>query len=770
LAEIKRIDGDATAAADLLKQAHQLNSDDPLTKEMLAEVLLERLAADFETFQKDIPLVREVLQGREQEIELLRIEAVGLESIGQRLPAFDAYEQLVDSTASGPIELRIGPDYFVRSDRWIRGRLGRLWLAASGDEQSAIRRKLENRRPTGAKVSSGARLRRYLDHFAELPGADDVRLQLTRWLVERQHTREAEIELLRAASSPAKNARDTAQALADEVHLLGDAAENETWLPGRIEVKTSAIAGIHRNRANNRPQPDRQPGLRRLNIEQNTWSSQVAPQWFITPGGTELVCRDGLGNDMAHVVIEGTGAARAAGDHGAFHAARLGNLLFVSLGNQILGIDSRQGEQGSGGELMWQAYPTVRLPLVASTTRRSQATSRANVFDVWSGRRRIAGSFAGGLGPATPDGVVYQIDDELQCVDPLSGETLWKRSGIPSGCELFGDHEVVLAADVAQRVAYLFRIVDGEPLERRSLPEFPWMLTAGRNIAQRGVRGLGNARKMFLRITDATSDRVIFEDEYDDQAKMSVVEPQAVAVFEPSGRFQLVDVRTGDLRIDQQLEAVSEPQSIQTLLAGDELFLMINTRSLVQQHRPIAPVDFPMINGQVYAFSLASGEPLWPGPALVRNRSIALGQPQDLPVLVFVDRKATRDSNTGGGSQIRILVLDKRTGQTVYRNEGLPDTAASRFRIRAERENPATIKVEMSAAEVLLTMTDAPRPPQPPANDELEAPRSGSERGLWGVAGRMSDAFQNALESQRGRSQRRAANGQDIAVEPMDDD
>ena len=165
------------------------------------------------------------------------------------------------------------------------------------------------------------------------------------------------------------------------------------------------------------------------------------------------------------------------------------------------------------------------------------------------------------------------------------------------------------------------------------------------------------------------------------------------------------------------------------------------------QFKPIGqPSDFPLINGPVYAFSLKTGEPLWPGPALVRNRGIVLQQPQDIPLLVFADRQMIRDATSGGGSQLRVLCLDRRTGQTVYRNDALPDTSVTRFRVRGETDSRPVVALEMSAGKILLAMTDRPRPPQPPANDDLEAPREIVERGLRGLGQRMGSALRGALE------------------------
>ena len=177
-----------------------------------------------------------------------------------------------------------------------------------------------------------------------------------------------------------------------------------------------------------------------------------------------------------------------------------------------------------------------------------------------------------------------------------------------------------------------------------------------------------------------------------------------------------------------------------------------------------------MINGPVYAFSLKTGEPLWPGPAIIRNRGVVLSQPEDVPFLVFADRQTIRDATSGGGTQLRLLCLDKQTGQTVYRNEALPDTSPTRFRVRGETDSRPSVAVEMSAGKIQLTMTDRPRPPQPPANDDLEAPREIVERGLRGSASGSGSALRGALEkpaadSQRGQ-QPQPQNGQNKPNQP----
>ena len=66
----------------------------------------------------------------------------------------------------------------------------------------------------------------------------------------------------------------------------------------------------------------------------------------------------------------------------------------------------------------------------------------------------------------------------------------------------------------------------------------------------------------------------------------------------------------------------------------------------------------------------------------------------------------------------------------------------------------------MGASKILLTMTDRPRPPQPPVNDDLEATREIVERGLRGTR-RTNWAALSAVHWRKARRIRRTSNCQD---------
>jgi hypothetical protein len=52
----------------------------------------------------------------------------------------------------------------------------------------------------------------------------------------------------------------------------------------------------------------------------------------------------------------------------------------------------------------------------------------------------------------------------------------------------------------------------------------------------------------------------------------------------------------------------------------------------------------------------------------------------------------------------------------------------------------------MNAAKIQLAMTDRPRPPQPPGNDDLEAQREIVEHGMAGLGQRFGNALRGVLD------------------------
>ncbi len=170
LAELMRADGKRADALAALKRAFELSPDDPLTREMLADLLLEALASDFAAYRAEMPLVKTLVRDRAQQIELIRIEAEGLHQLADHRGAWDAYLRLAELTAEDAPLLNIDNQHSVRSDRWISGRLRDLWSKAADDERAEFANQLDERRERLTDAETAAELRHFLSHFEALPG------------------------------------------------------------------------------------------------------------------------------------------------------------------------------------------------------------------------------------------------------------------------------------------------------------------------------------------------------------------------------------------------------------------------------------------------------------------------------------------------------------------------------------------------------------------------------------------------------------------------
>ncbi len=781
LAEMRLLEGEFDEAVPMLKQAFALGPSDPLTREMLADALLQALTDNYPAYRDDLPLLRELVYRPQQQIDLLRIDAAGLNDIGQRMEAFSAYLHLADATSADPLALHISPVHSARSDNWIRARLQALWSEASPTEREAILRQLAQRTKAWGSSPTTAQLTGYLNHFDGLPTADDVRRKLIDNLFSEKEPLELEIELLRLAQSASPISQTVAQVLLTkslieqgrheeavtlarrlatrdldapavdgktpqqwldlwQPELAAANAHAQTWPRGKVNVELQPANSNNRRPATRRAANEFQAGLRKLRLEQIAGPPLGPTQWFLAQDNSRVIGRNAAGKDVfrfnARRDPRNAIVQQFTGNSDLTQAARLGDLLFVTFGGQVLALDTRPAARDDNSELLWQVQPVGRIPVALP---RATSGTGNSLYHPWSQRRRVTGAasmLVASLGPATPNGVVFHEGQRLRCVNPVNGETLWTRTDLPVGCELFGDDQFVLAASPDEGTMHVLKISDGELIARRKLVKTPWLITAGRNLAQLLDTKHRDLPQKTLRILDAVSGATLLESNFEPSVRMTTLEPGIVAAVDASGSFHVIDVRAAKLLLDEQLALSAVPRAIAAMKSGDQLFVGISGPARQLLSRPINEAEYPLIDGQLFAFDLREGKTAWPGPALIEQRGIAVSQPEELPILVFVDRLLKRDAG-GAGAKLRLLCLDKQTGATIYRNDHLPDTSGSNFRIHTAHDKSPIVIIDTSAQSIRLTFTDEPRSPEPPANDLVEAPRKNLGRGLWGVGWKM---------------------------------
>jgi hypothetical protein len=313
-------------------------------------------------------------------------------------------------------------------------------------------------------------------------------------------------------------------------------------------------------------------------------------------------------------------------------------------------------------------------------------------------------------------------------VDPWTGKMLWMRDDVPRNSELFGDHQYVFLVPAGETTATVVRALDGKLLGQREVPLEREGTLGRRVLVWRRADG-----HRVLKMVDPWDNRQLWPpQQFAATAALHHVNEEAVAVYEPGGRFVLVDLNDGRKVIDEELQAGRSLTEILLLDSPDQYTLVLydrtpkhNQNRRIQEMHGVASA--PITRGQVYAFD-RDGNCLWPAPATVEQQHLPLSQPNRLPVLTFASMIQERKSNNARyESKTAILCIDKRSGREVFREEFRG--ATNSFRLVGDPEKK-TVEMELQQYKVTLTFTDQPPPPKTNQDNAQESQSGGTQK--WG--------------------------------------
>ena len=112
-----------------------------------------------------------------------------------------------------------------------------------------------------------------------------------------------------------------------------------------------------------------------------------------------------------------------------------------------------------------------------------------------------------------------------------------------------------------------------------------------------------------------------------------------------------------------------------------------------------------------------------------------------MPVLVCISQKEERKGNQRE-YKTRLLVLDKRTGKSLLRNDEIPHRLTRPPAIRVEHGTSPSVEIDFHQSTVArLEFTNQPTPPEPVALAEVEGVSRKASSGLWGLGRRLGNAL-----------------------------
>ncbi|MEK6239478.1 MAG: PQQ-binding-like beta-propeller repeat protein, partial [Planctomycetales bacterium] len=674
--QIRLQQGKTEFAVRDFRESLEINPDDDQTRESLIESLLERLRVDFVGYRKDVPEIEGLLEDspavRRDELHgrFLRVLAMGLDRAEERAAAFATWMKFVGNPGDGPKLDRVEGSWSVRRDRLVQGRIRSLYQGANPDEKKIMDAEILGRFDLARSKEDADALRRFIRYFGGHPVADDAREALALNLMENKNILEAESLLLRLSRSrdsklahrsvarlaglladagrPDDSAifyRRLSGELADQVCLggmtgkqLADALAEDSpvrrrlesdaaWTEGKVEAKH--VSGGSSN-------------VRRYPVES---LGDVGPFFqdgdvVVDQSQMSILGRDRNGKIQWTAKLNAASAQYRGLNPYANRFRASGHVLFMWTGQAVYAVDTLSAKPGQQARILWQKNLNNQISGVAA----AQGVRFRFVGGAGAARRVIATDIYGQelspIGPAGPDFVCFQRRRELVAVDPLSGEELWVRHDITPGSGLFGDGELVFVLPPNATEAVVLRGSDGQRLGSRPLPPIAERVADfGRRWLVWSVEG---GRKV-LKMRDLWEKKDIWKHPFALNARASA-DNREVAVMEPSGKVNFIDLKSGKVVVDEKVDAIANLTTLHVMRTGERR-LLVASGPWVQKDGVLSVasvsggLDNPVISGHVHGFD-AKGKKVW--STAVAQQSLPRRQPANLPVLVFACRMQIR--------------------------------------------------------------------------------------------------------------------------------
>ncbi len=766
-------EGKIAEAVETLRQSYRKQAD-PRTRNLFVDALLEGLSSGVAMSTADLSDLEELALGTERGELYLRQRALAHEKSGEWKQALEQYLRLIDGTNLGDEPIRTGGNTVsIRRELWIRSRFDALSKAGGAETAKALEQEIEARRSAALTSRDPVVMRRFLEYFGDHPASDALRFELADMLDESCRL-EAE-NLLRGVARSADGALAAKAALKLAEFLVTTRPEEaaaflESWKTERA-VAQGAVGAAEQKliaallekpevREANKPHvwpvgkvnaaevPNRTGGLSfrpfplEFRGERGPYFRNISIE--MDQPQQALLGLDQYGVERWRVSLSEP-SRRGVNQYNPIvsHLRADGHLLVVSLGHEIVAVDTLGNGSKGAGKVLWRHDLTESLPGVNANI--VPQVHLRNVQMNWGVQRFFAqtpdGNPIGMTGPATLRYVSFMKRRALYVVEPLTGKTLWIRHDVDPGSEIYGDDEYLFVSPPNNERTLVLRASDGEQVKIVKLPKSEERVMAfGRKLLSWSYDG--NGKKAHLTMHDMFAESTLWTQAHSSNARLWPISADEVGVMDKKGEFRVVAVADGNVLLQDRVMAEPDLSEAYVFRSGDTYLLLTNNPHKARDGINVQPVqggyNNPLINGNLYGYDAKTKKQLY--KTRIDGHGLTLYQPDAVPMLVF----ASQIYETPRNGQMRspqgvLLCIDKRNGRTLY--DKRLTAPINMVDVTGEPEKNAVLLRTMRNT-LRFTFTDEPvegpsKPPQPTDN---------GARSKDGAAGDLGKAVVGGVE------------------------
>ena len=292
---------------------------------------------------------------------------------------------------------------------------------------------------------------------------------------------------------------------------------------------------------------------------------------------------------------------------------------------------------------------------------------------------RIAKDFDSSLvGPTGPTFCAFQSHRHLFVVDPGTGKLLWHRTDLDPQSGLVADANRGIIGDDEALVVFgpdhlnytIYRTATGEELRQGSLDPSTRQIPERRAFGRRLLFFSSREGTHRMKIWDPLTDRYLYDTPVCDRLLWKETGDDEVAVITAAATMQIVDGRTGAVRVELKLDS-QEYQSLCQVSAfrdADNYYVNLQPMQTVPEPRRYSycfgtdtTLPHADLRGNLVAIDRRSGKMRW--KRTFAQRTVLRVPTMRLPVLVML--ALVGDRLNGNHSSMLVEVIDTRTGDTL---------------------------------------------------------------------------------------------------------
>ena len=699
--------GKSTTAENALRTCLELDSKHEPSLALLRQSLFEGLRVDFQGNEKSVDELRTLIFQPRSANEFAglvhrytRSPIVGAHAVGREIvdwqrsaPDIDrlnrmqmtaqlnsgdvetALNLLLDMAVSQTTVTTLSPDHSVLTTQWIRSGLQQLKRRVGDERWPQLESKISRfvqRQPGTASVSD---LWRLYGIFRDTSLAKKIRGQLLKDLDPVENDLQVSLLLRHAAF----DASSSESAQKNQVIQAAHSLTNNRPIPARLQIASSAgVKDIQQLTADVAVAYGREIKDPKFLARQNAWPvDEFAAQRI--PGFSQ--------NTMMKPVFIPFESRDEYFRGWSFYATSAELLAFDETGAKRWGhaVEVNPQRLGSAGSnpasvSISNAGPLLLLERSGSVTVLNGYAKTKATRQLWRRKRsgvatfyNIANPFGATISKKAiiqNDYVAFRLDNTLVCVNTLTGENMWSRDDLSVDEIAAADDRYLLLKASDEESLRILNAVDGSTIGRttsRTLTSGAHRVTDGRMLY---LLGVDNEQRTLSKIDPVNNNEELWQIRFRIRSNLSAVKDNLIAIFEPTGRLRVIDLRSGKPVFERKLEPNPSLVNVSLFVQQDRVIVSTETQAGVNQRRAYSMTQFRYVvaNGTKMCFDRTTGETLWERE--FPRHLYMVDQSSSLPIMVLLRQ-------SGGVLQLenRILpsstaaameVIDTRTGKAIF--------------------------------------------------------------------------------------------------------